>query len=363
MANVEDHSPAKGVLRTFIGGLPYHCEEHELKQFMEKFGKVEHIYISKDGGGHHKGFAFVDFCGNSTNTSVFGEHSFKSKTIEVKRNLLNYLFMTDIPPRLSETDIETAIESLGFPVSEALVGTGANGIPVGTACVRLKDDAQVSNVAPKGVLIINDEVISVQAKANKLFSKSPIDSATKKKNHKKNSQGNQRYSGKHSIHQPFDLSRMVGGSPENFPEQDIYGLLQMSYQKLSLSDLSTNEAREGTDYPSLSGSIQKKKLGTSLLLTSQEFPLLPKKEGGLEVRTQELPSRGFIGFDDSYTLPSMSRHNSDCLQDPDLMGLPLPRRLNSYSSSFYSTPGTLGSSVMTPSKECRISYFTFPGRD
>lgn len=360
---VDDQLPAKGVLRTFVGGLPYHCEEHELRQFMEKFGSVEHIYISKDGGGQHKGFAFVDFNSTFSHMNVFGEHSFKSKTIEVKRNLLNHLFISNFPPRLSETDIHSAIESLGFPVTEVLLGRGTNGIPVGAACVRLKDDTQVSNVAPSGTLIIQNESVSVLAKANKLFSKSPLDSATKKKNNKKLSQANTtRFNNtKHTIHQAFDFSRLVNGSPENFPDPEIFGMIQMSYQKLTLSDLSTAEPRD-TDQLSFSGE-KKRKLSGSLLASSKEFPSFPRKMEPLGVKTQELPGRPYNALEETYTMPAMSRHNSECLQDPDQLGLAHPRRLNSFSSSFYSNPGSMASSIMTPSRECKISYFTFPGRD
>lgn len=363
MAMVDDQLPAKGVLRTFVGGLPYHCEEHELKQFMEKFGSVEHIYISKDGGGQHKGFAFVDFSATFSHMNVFGEHSFKSKTIEVKRNLLNHLFISNLPPRLSETDIHSAIECLGFPVTEVLLGRGSNGIPTGAACVRLKDDTQVSNVAPSGTLIILNEVVTVLAKANKLFSKSPLDSATKKKNNKKMTPVNtMRFNNsKHTIHQPFDFSRLVNGSPENFPDPEIYGMMQMSYQKLTLSDLSTTEQRD-TDLLSFSGE-KKRKLSGSLLASSKEFPFYPRKMESLGVKTQELPGKPYNTIEEAYTLPTMSRHNSECLQDSDLLGLALPRRLNSFSTSFYSTPESMVSSIMTPSRECKISYFTFPGRD
>lgn len=364
MPMVDEQAPTKGALRTFVGGLPYHCEEHELRQFMEKFGTVEHIYISKDGGGQHKGFAFVDFSSTLCNAHVFGEHSFKSKTIEVKRNLLNQLFMSNLPADLSESDIQLAIESLGFPVAEALLGNGTNGIPVGAACVRLKDDNQVSNVAPSGVLIIKDEVVTVLAKANKVFAKSPHESATKKKNNKKLSHANAtKFNPKNSLPQPFDFSRLVGGSPENFPDHDVYGMLQMSYPKLTVSDVSTADQQDGADHVSTSGTSKLRKFSGSLLASSKEFTSLPPKVELFEVKTQELPVRLFSDLGDSYAGLTVSRHYSECLQDTGQLGPNLPRRLNSFSSSFYSTSGSLMSTGLTPSRECKISYFTFPGRD
>ncbi len=364
MPIVDDQAPTKGALRTFVGGLPYHCEEHELRLFMEKFGTVEHIYISKDGGGQHKGFAFVDFSSTLGSANVFGEHSFKSKTIEVKRNLLNQLFMSNLPANLTDSDIQSAIESLGFPVAEALLGDGTNGIPVGAACVRLKDDNQVSNVAPSGVLIIKDEVVTVLAKANKVFAKSPNESATKKKINKKLSQANaMKFNSKNSIPQPFDFTRLVGGSPENFPDHDVYGMLQMSYPKLTVSDVSTTDYRDGVDQVSTSGTSKLRKFSGSLLASSKEFTSIPKKVEPLELKTQEFPVRLFIELGDSYSGLTASRHYSECVQDIDQLGPSLPRRLNSFSSSFYSTSGSLMSSGLTPSRECKISYFTFPGRD
>lgn len=361
---VAEKQPTGGVLRTFVGGLPYHCDEDELWQFLEMFGQVEHMYMSRGLGGGHKGFAFVDFAASTTSSRVFGEHHFKNKVIEVKRNLLNCLVLGDIPPRISQADIQHAIESSGFSVAEIIVGDESNGLSKGTACVKLFDETLVGQIAPKGFLYVRGACLEAQAKLSKNLLRATYDISNRKKNNHKQS-----FQADTSHHQAltqvpahqFDYRGFAKGIPDNLAERETHEVTQLSSSKIQFSDItSATEQKEGPEFLSVSDSGKKQKLGSPLWARSEAFRA-PKRVESFDAESDMvLPDNGKV-VEMIYNLRTFGRHLSDNLEYSS-SPIQIPGRVNSLSGSAFST-SELGSTSQTPRKACTVSYFTFPGRD
>lgn len=365
MSGASDHQPERTLLRTFVGGLPYHCHEEELRAFMERFGSVEQIYISKDIQGQHKGFAFVNFARLHPGKYLFGEHSFKSKPIEVKLNLLNQLFMQSVPPFVTIREIRSAIESLGFPVEGAMLGNGLNGIPPGTCCVKLVDDHQLSSAAIIGKIVVRGVSIHMEAKTNKFLSSNESFS-NKKKPCKRHLQ--EFYSDKKAKNQHYhyhDSSPTSSNLPKH--ESDLFSSgLMMTATRPSESDFSMGEIRESQEFLSFTGGNKRKKSAT-LQSGLMQFPSIRNKIEKVEQDVTEHVQLGgstVLEEDRGFFAVPMTRHNSETLPGNSFDNLTATRRLSSFSSSFYSDTAarhTIAFSSYTP--EVKIAFFTFPGRD
>lgn len=364
MKGVAEPQIQQGILKTFVGGLPYHCHEEELQQFMEQFGIVEQIYISKDGQGQHKGFAFVNFSHIHQTQQLFGEHSFKSKIIEVKINLLNHLFFQSVPQFVSGGEIRKAIESLGFPVVNVALGTGHNGIPTGTCSVKLLDDYQLSNASLIGKIVVKGVSIYMEAKTNKFIAAKPFkDTAVpaRRKNSKKAL--HQFSSEKKSKNQYPDFSPTVSNIPLHETGLFDSGLM-MTATRPSDSEFSNGEFKEAQDFL-FSTPDNKRKHSASLLEFSNEFPSFRNKFASIELSPAEIGRFANSRlFEDPDIMPAtMTRHNSESVTGTSIDSSGLPRRLSSFSTSFYSGNVHRDHIFNALMPEVKIAFYTFPGRD
>ena len=312
-------------------------------------------------GGQHKGYAFVDFIASTTTPEVFGEHFFKRKIIEVKRNFLNHLIFSEVPPRISPVDILGTLESQGVKIAETLLGDANNGLPWGTISVRLEDESQIYQVAPEGVLYVKGEAIQVQAKVNNSLIKSVLEPGMRKKNCAKRSlEAANNRDDISSVHQKNTPISIVG-FPESMLDQEHSLKENVSLAQKQFLDLtSSTDQREGGEILSISDSGKKPRGGSALWASSQAFDA-PKRLASFEAHLPDSRSETGKVVEMTYTLSDLSRHQSGCHETRNRRQQ-FPKRLNSLSSSFFS-PSELQSPIDGLKKAFTISYFTFPGRD
>jgi len=360
------------ILKTFVGGLPFHCNEQELGQFMSQFGIVHEVYISKDPTGFHKGFAFVNFSAVEQTERLFGEHYFKSKLIEVKQNLHNQLILPSLPENTDENTIRKAIEDLGFLVAVVTLGTEFNGVPPGSASVRLAREDQVGLALGKGKVLIKD----IEVEINTRVTKKVASSATLQS---KDFSGKKKFS-RQNIERCFNNGReedrrlgslqglsksSLGG--ENLEQaENIVGLFH-SFTKLSFNEdlgLSAFEFGGANETDSVLFGKPTRKLSSSLKTNSKEYFLSPSKLDSLVLGRE---SSGVLSLDNdnSSKVISTTRHNSEC-GIPTEIDTPTSKRLNGCSTSFFSGNSSgmrLFSPPLSRPSEVRIRFFTFPDRD
>lgn len=162
--NVRNHG--KSCLHTFVGGLPFNCENHELETFMSQFGQVAEVFIARDPVSlNHKGYAFVVYSQAQDLKTLFGAHIFKGKNIEVKRNMHNQALLAGLTTDISEQDIKSAIETVGYSVAEVIVGCEGNGVPIGSACARLNNDQLLNEFMSRGFILVKDKNIEINSRS------------------------------------------------------------------------------------------------------------------------------------------------------------------------------------------------------
>jgi RNA recognition motif-containing protein len=361
-------------VKTFVGGLPFHCCEQELSSFMASFGKVEEVFMARDHNGHHKGFAFVDFSFVKSNPHLFGEHLFQGKTIEVKRNLSKQHFLYKLPKEVKEADIRRTIQSYGFETSDLLLGNDLNGIPIGGACIRLSDEESMNQLLNLGSIELGGREVQVHSR----ISKRPL--ASNNKNREYNS-GRQPKSKK-----TYEMNQV--GSPE------IGMLLNPpftlpSYSMIAKPGLASHFSGEVNPQPgsslgmnldpssqafapnlafdsSESGASDNahRKLSNSLRTNSKEyFPTTTtttttKKNSKLSPDTKEDSCEDNNGFSRATALLSLPDNMIGTSPAVGDLGL---SKLSGQSISFQSPTKSVFSPLAI--REVKISYFTFPGRD
>lgn len=349
----------KSCLFTFVGGLPYNCENHELESFMAQFGIVAEVFIGRDPvSQNHKGYAFVVYSHVTDLKKLFGAHTFKGKSIEIKRNMHNQALLTGLSDETSEQDIKSAIEAVGYSVAEVIVGCEGNGVPIGSACARLHNDQLLPEFMSRGSMLVKDrniEIISRSAKKPVLqMTGTPKDqsSGRKTKNGRKYQQDSVERT---NPTRPGPLGMTNSGlSFDTTGDQDSgFGLYQ-SYTRGSQID-SEHSTQDLSNLPEtgVKAGNKTRKLSSSLQTNSKEYHPSPSKP----------PSFATLGddvfFDDENKGALFTgRHLSE-----GVTGSPNPlsegamsRRLSSYSSCFYS-------GIITAQTEVRISFYTFPGRE
>lgn len=354
-------------LKTFVGGLPYHCDEADLENFMKRFGVPEQIFISKDASGQHKGFAFVSFTTLDTTQQLFGEHNFKSKIIEVKRNLLNHLYLENIYSNISISDIKNSLGMLGFPLAEVILGTGFNGLPTKTACAKLSDEGQMPQAASIRKLEINGCLVELVAKFSKrIASKAVKESPTRRKYNKKAAELESNNSNQIQPAVLLNEFNSVSSSHEGIFQNELkIRCMDQSKQSSLASTLSNADVKESLDLCSFSGD-KRRKLSNSLKTDSKEYFPFQRKVDSLgivreEIRMSTLKSfEDFGGDNDFLYLP---RHNSESLAHSEFFEGENSRRLSSYSSSFFSSNSPLRKNLRLSLMEVRVAFFTFPGRE
>jgi hypothetical protein len=294
---------------------------------MQAFGQVEHVFISKGMGGHHKGYAFVDFVASTTSLKVFGEHFFKKKAIEVKRNFLNHLIFSDVPQRISPIDIQRTIESNGIKIAEALLGDGSNGLPLGTISVRLEDERQIYQFAPEGLFYVKGEAIHLQAKINNSLTKSALEPGMRKKDCAKRSSQAVKYSEEISLAQQKNIPKATVAVPDILLDKEQSGQANVSFAQKQLLDLtSSTDQIEGGELLSISDSGKQQKAGPTLWASSQAFDA-PKRLESFEADRPESRSESGKVVEMTYTLPDLSRHQSGS-QETCNRKEQFPKRLN-----------------------------------
>ena len=371
-----DNRKNQELVKTFVGGLPFHCCEQELSSFMASFGKVEEVFMARDHNGQHKGFAFVDFSLVKSFSHLFGEHLFQGKTIEVKRNLSKQHFLYKLPREVKEADIRRTIQSYGFETSDLLLGNDLNGIPIGGACIRLSDEESMHQLLSLGSIELGGREVQVHSR----ISKRPL--TTNNKNREYNSGPQAKSKKTNEINQivprevdllpghPFTLTTFsMNGKPTlasqksgdvNFHKTDqSLGLnLELSNQVFS-SNPPADSSESGTSENA------HRKLSNSLRTNSKEyFPTTTttntttKKHSKITPFTKEDSCEDNNGFSRATAFLSHSEFNIGTSPAVGDLGQP---KLSGQSISFQSP----NKSVFSPQtiREVKISYFTFPGRD
>ena len=350
-------------LKTFVGGLPFHCHEEELRLFMEYFGSVEQIYISKDLQGQHKGFAFVNFSELYQGYQLFGEHSFKSKLIEVKLNLMNTLFLQGVPHFITEGDIKNVIEMLGYAVESVMLGNGRNGIPLATCSVRLEDEYQVSSASLIEKIEVKGVRIYMEAKTHRFMMSKAIKEITSYK--RKNNKRVQQHHNSEKKHKTYFQDNTPALSNIPMLEPEFYGSGQpMNVNRPSVNDLSIGELKETTDIKSFSGK-NKRKLSDSLQSISKEFTPKSNKMESIEIGASESGQLvNYIVFEEPDFFPMTTvRHNSESITGTSLDSIGVGRKLSCFSSSFYSGDVACNRKFCVLASEVKIAFYTFPGRE
>jgi hypothetical protein len=338
--------------------------------FMSQFGIVHEVYISRDHNGSHKGFAFVNFLVVHVPERLFGEHSFKSKMIEVKQNLHNQLLLLNLPDKTNEGQIRQAIEELGFMVAEVTLGSESNGVPPGSASVKLAQEELVGQALSKQKVTINGLEVEISSRATKRPAPTTPqlkDLSGKKKVRHNNGQNsyNVRDGDKHRVprSQGLSLSNLSNETLEQ--TESLIGLIQ-SFNRLSIngdSEPSTVDFGTLAEPDSALFPRPPRKMSSSLKTNSKEYFPSPMKTDSLQLAREESGALS-LDNDSGLKLPVTTRHNSEC-GIPTEVDFPLGRRLNGCSTSYYS--GSLaGSGFFSPvakSQEVRIRFFTFPDRE
>jgi RNA recognition motif-containing protein len=361
-------------VKTFVGGLPFHCCEQDLSSFMASFGKVEEVFMARDQNGHHKGFAFVDFSFVKSYPNLFGEHQFQGKTIEVKRNLSKQLFLYKLPREVKEADIRRTIQSYGFETSDLLLGNELNGIPIGGACIRLTDEESMNQLLNLGSIELGGREVQVHSR----ISKRPLASNNKNREFTNSRQVKSKKTYDIDQMDPQEID-MVLNHPFALPNHSIAAKPAFSSQfssevipfkgdqSLGMNLDHTNQVYT-TNPPfdsSESGASDNalRKLSNSLRTNSKEyFPTTTttttKKITKLSPDTKEDSCEDNTSISRATAplrLPEYDHGTSPAVGD---LG---QSKLSGHSYSFQSPT----KSVFSPQtiREVKISYFTFPGRD
>jgi RNA recognition motif-containing protein len=166
MAWVDRNKATPNSLCVFIGGLPIDVEDEELASFLRKFGRIDDLYISRTPEqGHSKGFAFATFAPGVNKGTIFGEHSFKNKPLEIKLNTHGMLCLAGLPSETTQATIVKAFDHLGFSAIEVIIGGPGIGVAEGIAFVRLEGSLSHLRALQVGNIILNGKRITISAKA------------------------------------------------------------------------------------------------------------------------------------------------------------------------------------------------------
>src|SRR3990167_1690848 len=166
MAWVDRNKATPNSLCVFIGGLPADVDDDELAFFLRRFGRVDDLYISRTPDqGHSKGFAFATFAPGVNKEAIFGEHSFKNKSLEIKLNTHGMLCLAGLPSDTNQSTIRKAFDGLGFMTVEVIVGGPGVGVADGIAFVKLDCSVAHLRALQLGSITVNGKKISISAKA------------------------------------------------------------------------------------------------------------------------------------------------------------------------------------------------------
>ncbi len=354
-----ERNHGKCCLYTFVGGLPYSCENHELESFMSQFGHITEVFIARDPvSQNHKGYAFVVYSQVHDLKTLFGAHLFKGKNIEVKRNMHNQALLTGLSNDTNEQDIKSAIEAVGYSVAEIIVGCEGNGVPLGSACVRLQNDQLLHEFMSRVSILVKDRNIEINSRSARKnvhpIPCTPKDQAAGRK--PKNARKYQQDSAERRIATrggPLGISNS-GISFDTIGDQDSQIGFYQSLARGSQVD-SEHSTQDQSYLPDIGvqAEVKARKLSSSLKTASKEYHPSPSKPSSFATLGDEL-----FFDDESKGVLFTGRHSSEGVAgspEPNSEGI-LSRRLSSYSSCFYT-----GS--VPVQNEVRISFYTFPGRD
>lgn len=103
-------------LRLYLGGIPLQCQEPELRQYFEKFGRVLCVGVNRNREGHPRGCGYVVFDSDSLKVDqacIIGQqHEIMGKQIEVKL----FVECEKERQRLLQEDCEKALHISGLPL-------------------------------------------------------------------------------------------------------------------------------------------------------------------------------------------------------------------------------------------------------
>ena len=362
-----ENRPNKSFTKTFVGGIPINCLEKNLSEFMSTFGKVETVFIAKDGFGQNKGFAFVDFSQVKSTQLLFGEHSFMNKTIEVKFNLSNQIYLFKLPGVPNETDIRNSIQNYGFEVSDIIIGSDVNGIPTGGACVGLTKDIDISKLLDMRVINVAGSEVSVYPKITRKsstsFQKEGQGRNKKTKKFHENSRINHQgiegsYFGSSQI-KPFHIPALPMNNLGMIPYSQEPQMVKVN-SKLFLSG-SINSSHQEIDImsPGFIAELNNRKLSSSLRTDSKEYYPPSNKKSTLDTK-EDSAEEPFSRTISHSTTDNKGMGSTFCDQSHS--------KLSGLSYSFhYASPYSMGyphhGAPRQLKREITIDYYTFPGKE
>lgn len=320
-----------------------------------QFGSVEKVFISRESSGHHKGFAFVTFAEVFKGARLFGEHRFNGKVIEVKRNLHNLLCVSGLAGDTTAEEVRGALDSAGFLTAEVIMGQKNNGIPVGSACVRLMRDEQLPQAAAIGRVTVGRSsmaaTLSIKLARNASSTQGSNGNTPVKVNKRRQFDGEaQTFAGLYMPASLASVSTDFTESTEGFvkglfhsvtglSEADSSPLLGLPHRVLAL-DSEGSRPRKLSSQPRDHHLPEKHRLG--LLPAVHDETRLD-----LALHRVEEPTERVL---------ASHRTNSECL--PDIKEASPLKPLSMHSTSFYSS-----ANAVPLSAEVRVTFYTFPGRE
>ena len=131
--NTDEDQPNK-CHRVFVGGLSVNCEDKELREYLQRFGKVLDCEIIRDKHGRSKGYCFATYADRSGLLQSLGkDHVLQGKVFEVREQLdsdknselLNEiakrkLFISNLRSSIDESDLEKFFVKFGA-IEEVLI--------------------------------------------------------------------------------------------------------------------------------------------------------------------------------------------------------------------------------------------------
>ena len=124
MIEQTEHLSSSGVLKVFLGGLPFHWESDQVTEFMHAFGKVVGVQLKKDTAGYGKGYGFVYLEDHLDPKQLYGKHHFGDSMIEIKELKQKHIYMSlgSTGQKLSEAYLVQMLLEFGHPTELIEVG-------------------------------------------------------------------------------------------------------------------------------------------------------------------------------------------------------------------------------------------------
>jgi RNA recognition motif-containing protein len=127
-AHNEDIRYSSGKTMLFVGGLPLHACDQNLARYFRKYGPLDTIEVQRNPDGKSRGFAFIQYlrAADARTALNLGPHLILGKSVSLqfaldsnvaasmtKMRQTRKLYLSEIPPKVQESDILTALSYIG----------------------------------------------------------------------------------------------------------------------------------------------------------------------------------------------------------------------------------------------------------